>query len=49
MLLTGYAYETVANKAIIAGKTSGSDEASRVNPADPGSSRDRSWFGLGVL
>ena len=37
MLLTGYAYETVANKAIVAGKTSGGDETSRGNPADPGS------------
>ena len=35
VLLTGYAYETVANKAIVAGQTSGSDQASRVNPADP--------------
>jgi len=37
MLLTGYAYETVANKAIVAGKTSGGDETSSGNPADPGS------------
>jgi hypothetical protein len=30
--LTGYAYETVANKAIIAGQTTGSDEESSVGP-----------------
>jgi hypothetical protein len=35
MVLTGYAYETIANKAIVAGQTSGSDQAGRVNPADP--------------
>jgi len=37
MLLTGYAYETVANKAIVAGQTSGGDQASSANPAGNGS------------
>jgi hypothetical protein len=32
--LTGYAYETVANKSIITGKTKGPDEASSVGPAN---------------
>jgi hypothetical protein len=35
MLLTGYAYETVANKAIVAGQTSGSDQATSATPAPP--------------
>jgi hypothetical protein len=38
MLLTGYAYETIANKAIVAGQTSGSDKASGANPGSPASS-----------
>jgi len=33
--LTGYAYETIPNKAIIAGKTSGSDEIANIEPSDP--------------
>ena len=37
MLLTGYAYETVANKPIIAGQQSGSEEAANI-PATPGTS-----------
>jgi len=37
MLLTGYAYETVAGKAIVAGQTSGGDQASSANPAENGS------------
>jgi hypothetical protein len=32
--LTGYAYETVPNKTIIAGKTSGAEVASAVNPKE---------------
>jgi hypothetical protein len=34
-LLTGYAYETVANKGIVAGQTSGADEVSAINPDSP--------------
>jgi hypothetical protein len=37
--LTGYAYETTPNKAIIAGKTSGSDETANIEPRDPSSAR----------
>jgi hypothetical protein len=37
VLLTGYAYETVANKAIVAGQTSGSHQAGRASPAENGS------------
>jgi len=33
--LTGYAYETVPNKPIIAGKTKGLDETARVEPLNP--------------
>jgi hypothetical protein len=33
--LTGYAYETIPDKPIIAGKTKGPDELSSVVPADP--------------
>jgi hypothetical protein len=33
--LTGYAYETVPDKPIVAGKTSGPDEESPSGPADP--------------
>jgi hypothetical protein len=33
--LTGYAYETVPDKPIVAGKTSGPDEESSSGPADP--------------
>jgi hypothetical protein len=33
--LTGYAYETVPNKPIVAGKTKGPDENSPFGPADP--------------
>jgi len=35
MLLSGYAYETIANKAIVAGQTSGSDQASSADPGSP--------------
>ena len=33
-LLTGYAYETVANKAILAGKTKGDEDDIGMGPAD---------------
>jgi hypothetical protein len=36
-ILTGYAYETIPNKAIIAGKTKGQDERSKVDQPDPAS------------
>jgi hypothetical protein len=36
-VLTGYAYETIPNKAIIAGKTKGPDEVSNVEQPNPAS------------
>ena len=37
VVLTGYAYETIPNKPIIAGKTKGTDDASRTDQANAGS------------
>jgi hypothetical protein len=49
--LTGYAYETVANKPILAGQTSGSDEIGSVVPADPATlnARTSEPVSLGLL
>jgi hypothetical protein len=47
-ILTGYAYETVPNHPIIAGKTSGTDDTSAVGPNEILSPPDRSAT-LGML
>jgi len=44
-ILTGYAYETVANTPIITGKTSGADEASGVESMGP---RTLGWLAQGA-
>jgi hypothetical protein len=44
--LTGYAYETVANKGILAGQTSDSDTTSEMNPTTPASAFRPASLGL---
>jgi len=48
MQLTGYAYETVANEAIVAGQTSGPDKASSTDPGSPASSATLGWLAQGA-
>jgi hypothetical protein len=46
--LTGYAYESTPNKAVIVGQTSGADETSNEHPVS-GASLNASGPGLGQL
>jgi hypothetical protein len=49
-ILTGYAYETIANKLIITGKTKGPDEISiKESSAPPARSRERASLGVLAL
>jgi hypothetical protein len=47
--MSGYAYETVTNKPIIAGQTKGSDEESSVKPDAALTALARESAPLGVL
>jgi hypothetical protein len=45
-VLTGYAYETIPNKTIVAGQTKGPDEANRSEPATTISNPESATLGV---